>query len=124
MTQPRYDETILSDLYKDAYGFRPREHFWASWSAMTVEERNAEWLMLCDALDQAIDEERARKEVAERLFEDQVATNLTLGAPDRHTAIRWLLEAHNLHEERDPSYICYCLDLDYQLEDTFRPFVG
>lgn len=37
------EESVLSDLHKDAYGHRPREGFWKSWRAMSRQEKEIEW---------------------------------------------------------------------------------
>jgi hypothetical protein len=34
--QYTYDERIVSDLYKEAYGSRPRADFWAKWDKGTA----------------------------------------------------------------------------------------
>lgn len=91
---PIYDENILSDLHKDAYGFRPGESFWARWKADSVAERNATWNGLLRSLDSAIADEKAATAAAIVDFEDAISRNLKLGAADRATAIRWHVEAN------------------------------
>ena len=43
MTSYTYDEAIVSDLHKDAYGFRPREGFWNHWNLSTHDEKQEMW---------------------------------------------------------------------------------
>jgi len=53
-------------------------------------------------------------------FENQVAENMKLGAKDKETAIKWILEAEGLANEKDSSYICYSLGLGYDKEYLFN----
>lgn len=44
-----FNETEISDLHKDAYGFRPSHSFWLEWQASSMDEKQAMWdLMLED----------------------------------------------------------------------------
>ncbi len=38
-----YDELIVSDLHKDAYGYRPREWFWEQWDAYSDDDKKIVW---------------------------------------------------------------------------------
>jgi hypothetical protein len=45
-------------------------------------------------------------------------------AGSREDAIRWLIQAEGLDEERDPGYICYNLGLPYSMEKIFAPIIA
>lgn len=124
MTTAQYDEAILSDLYKDAHGYRPRELFWEMWKGMTVEERNAEWQMLCDEVDQSIEEDRAREEEARLSYERSLTELQAAGAPDRATAIEWLVDSLRGpdHLWQEPGEVCYALGLPYSMDKEFKPW--
>lgn len=38
-----FDESIVSALHKDAYGYRPREWFWEQWDSYSHEEKQIVW---------------------------------------------------------------------------------
>jgi hypothetical protein len=84
-TQEEFNECLMwiSDLSKDAYGFRVRNRDWAS---MSFEELAAEVNFFSDIVER---EERllAREE------EDAIRRCLDAGAPDIETAKRWLEDA-------------------------------
>lgn len=93
-----FDEDTISDLHKDAYGFRPRESFFAAWDSMTDVEKQAEWDSLVSAMEAS---ERRRHEdemFCIVIFERHVQECITAGAKDRATAIRWMMDSYdNLH---------------------------
>lgn len=119
-----YDEAILSDLHKDARGYRPREFFWTRWKEMTVEERNAEWQMLCDEVDQSIEDDRAREQAALESYEASLANLMASGAATREIAIEWLVESlyGPDHLWQDAGEVCYHLGLSYTMDKEFKPW--
>lgn len=124
MTQPIYDEQILSDLHKDARGFRPREYFWSSWNSMTVEERNDEWRHLLLELEQANADEADRQARAIDRYEASIAELINSGAADRSQAISWLLDSVDDHGfNGDAGYACFLLGLPYSMEAEFEPYM-
>ena len=38
-----FDENLISDLHKDAYGFRPDMSFWATFAAFNPDQKQALW---------------------------------------------------------------------------------
>ena len=121
-----FDEQIVSDLHKDAYGFRPREYFWAEWNNSTDAEKQVIWDRLCAALDAEIERERQEQEAAMAHFEAHVRHNMELGAPDRNTAIRWIIQSLDL-DDMDMQYggsrVCYDLSLPYSMASIFDPIM-
>jgi len=119
MTEYDFDESIVSDLHKDAYGFRPRSDFWEHWAFSTDDQKQKIWDDLVDELQcelERISQEHARA-IAE--FEKRVDCNLIYGAIDRTTAIRWIFECEGL-DHADLSYACYHLDLPYSYEPKLK----
>ena len=39
-----FDENLVSDLHKDAYGFRPSQSFWATFAASNGVQFGLIWL--------------------------------------------------------------------------------
>lgn len=89
MSKFTFDADIFSDLYKDAYGHRPRYHRFYD-EATTDEERQEFWDQTLVALDEAIAAEEEHKARCLRDFESLVQKTIELGARDEETALRWL----------------------------------
>jgi len=49
-----FDENIVSDLYKDAYGHRPGEYFWADWDACNDDAKQHLWDRLVEYLEHCL----------------------------------------------------------------------
>jgi hypothetical protein len=95
------------DMYKDAYGVRPRG---VDTSAWTLEQFEAEFKILDEAINQ---EEIQRKESEARAivkFEDSVA-NLMHTGTNRERVIAWLMDAEGANGDAD--YFCFCVGLPY-----------
>ena len=100
---------IYWDMYKDAYGFRPRGIDTSSW---TLEQFEAEFKVLGLAIADAEIERKASEESATVVFEQRIQTLIDAGAKDRATAIRWIHEAEDTNGDDD--YLAYTLGLPYQ----------
>ena len=100
--------SCYSDMYKEAYGVRPRNWETGKWSIQ-------EWEKEFDRLDAEIkyNEEREAEEQAEAAtqVEATISKLIAMGAKDRATAIRWLHDANNT--DGDDEYLCYNLGLKY-----------
>ena len=118
-----FDEDIVSDLHKDAFGFRPSEYFWNQWNAASDDQKQVIWDDLLVSLDQALTNQKAAYDRAEQEFEESITTNISLGAPDRATAIRWIVDSLNLSESDKwygAEYICYTLGLPNSMQSEFK----
>jgi hypothetical protein len=96
------------DMYKDAYGVRPRGIDTSSWTEADFE---AEFVSLSKVIER---EEIARKEREERAahdFEMRMLGLLQSGAKDREMALRWVHEAEG--SNGDDEYLCYLVGLSY-----------
>ena len=96
------------DMYKDAYGVRPRGIDTSAW---TLEQFEAEFRQLGMTI---ADNEIERKESEERAmhdFETRVQMLLSAGAKDREQALRWIHEAEG--SDGDDEYLCYLIGLPY-----------
>lgn len=83
--QSQFDECLLwvSDLYKDVYGIRPRGYNFHNWSFQE----------LTDFVND-LSEENTRQIDEEKAFEQKALKDvMSVGAPDKETAARWLDQA-------------------------------
>lgn len=100
--------SIYWDMYKDAFGIRPRGIDTSAW---TEADFLAEFKELGEVIDR---EEKIRVQAQENAifsFEKRVDDLIFSGAKDRATAIRWVHEAEDTRG--DDEYLCYTLGLPY-----------
>lgn len=117
-----FDENIVSDLHKDAYGFRPSSYFWDNWKNSTDDQKQVIWDGLVGDLEAEIERERNAQLQAVAEFEKLVQNNLDHGAQSREDAIRWVVQGLGL-DEMDLRYggsrVCYELGLPFAMESLF-----
>lgn len=107
---------LFSDLHKDAYGYRPSVDLLrqaARWDDAYLE---IEWNRMCAMVERNIAEERAAQERAAEKFETLVRDTIALGAGNRQTAIRWIVEAEDADDGygmEDLGYLEYKMGLRY-----------
>ncbi len=105
-----FDENIVSDLHKDAFGFRPSQSWWYGWTHASDEGKQHEWDHMLKALERANEEDREREDRAIKAFEDRVA-NLIHSGTNRERVIAWLIEAEDVSGDVD--HFCYKHGLPY-----------
>jgi hypothetical protein len=100
---------IYWDMYKDAFGIRPRGIDTSAWT-------EADYLAEFKQLEEIIDREEIARKAAEATntekFERRVAELITTGAKDYAMALRWIHEAEETNG--DDSYLAWTLGLPYQ----------
>ena len=92
-----FDEQTISDLHKDARGFRPHAAFTQGWHQSDDENKQAIWDGLLRELDHVQAEEARREREALADFELEVLRTIDLGAGDRKTALRWMTQSSTFH---------------------------
>ena len=97
------------DMYKDAYGVRPRGIDTTDW---TEEQFEAEFVSLSKTIESNYKDQLAQEEVAKHDFEMRMLSLLQTGAKDREMAMRWIQEAEG--SNGDDEYLCYLLGLPYR----------
>jgi len=108
-----FDENILSDLYKEAYGFRPRsEEFWAAWDSADNDGKQRIWDNLLDAAvaDAAYERQCQQEAIADLEHRIRFMMNTVAGC-DRASAIRYLHDAYQTHG--DVEYLEFNLGVPY-----------
>ena len=106
-----FDENIVSDLHKDAYGFRPAGSWWMMWEEASDLRRQEIWDNLVDDLNHSMDQEKQAQARAIERFEQLVAKTIEHGAEDRETAVRWIMDASICNG--DWEFLCYEHGLPY-----------
>jgi hypothetical protein len=97
------------DMYKDAYGVRPRGIDTSTWTEADFE---AEFVQLSKTIEANYKDQLAQEEVAMHEFEMRMQDLLLSGAQDREMAMRWIHEAEG--SNGDDEYLCFLLGLPYR----------
>ena len=96
------------DMYKDAYGIRPRH---MNLEAMTEADFEAEFKILGEVIERESAIRKEREHKAEVDFEMRVQNLLATGARDRGMALRWIHEAEGTNG--DDEFLCWTVGLPY-----------
>lgn len=111
-----FDENLVSDLHKDARGYRPTQGFWDCWNYQDDLGKQAAWNTLLDELSQKMERERAEDAAALAAFQKRIADTIALGARDEVTALKWIFEAEEFDEfdlRYGSDYVAYHFGLSY-----------
>ena len=107
LTELEQAQATYWDMYKDAYGVRPRGVDTSTWTLADFEMEFA-------SLGSMIEREHADRQVAEAeaivKFEDRVTSLMHTGT-NRERVIAWLMDAE--HANGDFEYFCYTQGLPY-----------
>ena len=109
LTRQEELQSIYWDMYKDAYGIRPRGIDTSNW---TEQAFNKEFEYLATMIQDNHLLRIAAEEKAVIAFEMRVQTVLACGAQDREMALRWIHEAEGTNG--DDEYLCYLVGLPYR----------
>ena len=117
-----FDEQIVSDLHKDAHGYRPTSLFWIDWNNGSNSYKQKMWDDLLEELDFTVNHEANEKIAALNAFELEVANALDLGASSREVAVRWVVQSMKLTEfdlSYGGSYVCFVKNLPHSMAPLF-----
>ena len=96
------------DMYKDAYGVRPRGIDTSNWDEATFE---AEFNYLQELITKSEQERKIAEHEAAHAFEQRMQDLYACGAKDREMALRWIHEAEG--SNGDEEFLCYLVGLRY-----------
>ena len=109
MTELEQAQATFWDMYKDAYGVRPRGVDTSGWTLETFRKE-------FDYLGQLIEREDIARKAAEgravEAFDRRVAEMISIGAKDYNMAMRWMHEAEGTQGDND--FLAWTLGLPYQ----------
>ena len=107
-----FDSRILSDLHKDAYGFRPSETFYREWDCLDDDGKQDLWNQLVDAVGDSIREEERYHNMAIAEFEGWVKQTMKIVVDStREDCIRMMHDAHDTRG--DVEYLEHCLGVQW-----------
>ena len=109
LTRQEELQSIYWDMYKDAYGIRPRH---MNLEAMTEADFEAEFKILGETIQRENELRRLAEHEAAHAFEMRVQSIMACGASDRAMALRWIHEAEG--SNGDDEFLCYLVGLPYR----------
>ena len=106
---------IISDLYKDAKGFRPSAAWMQSFIEMSQEDQQTVMDDLQEAVDSEIEHEREREDRAYTYWSNEIYDMTIVHNISFVDAIRWDMQAEDA--VNDLGFYCYRRGLAYRHED-------
>ena len=107
-----FNADVLSDLHKDAYGFRPSGDFFREWDLLDNDGKQDLWDQLVDAVGESIQREREYQQMAIAEFEFWVKQTMKIVVDStREDCIRMMHDAHDTRG--DVEYLEHCLGVPY-----------
>lgn len=113
-----FDDSIVSDLHKDAYGYRPSNSYWKSWNEMNPSEKQAEWDHLCKVMDEEMARDEAHQTRCIEEWNQRISHMMVSYTINRATALRWDIDATDV--DGDVSFYCYKQGLPYSYEQQIE----
>jgi predicted Fe-S protein YdhL (DUF1289 family) len=118
-----FDENIVSDLHKDARGFRPSQYWWDQWNLCSDDQKQTMWDALSQELSETMDRERKAEARAALALCERLEQMYALGAKTEVQALKWIMEAEEFDDSDlryGASYFCYHFGLSYSAVNEFR----
>lgn len=109
MTELEQAQCQYWDMYKDAYGVRPRGIDTSTW---TLEDFCEEFVTLGNVIEREEIQRKIDQAEAVKRFESQLASLMATGARTREQAIAWVHDAEG--SNGDDEYLCFLLGLPYR----------
>lgn len=122
MTTYTFDENIISDLHKDARGFRPSQGWWSVWADLSDDAKQETWDSLCRELSETLDREREEEARAALALTAQLEKMYELGATSEVQALKWIMEGEEFDDydlQYGANYFCYHFGLSYSAKNDF-----
>lgn len=88
-----FSDDIVSDLHKDARGFRPSEYFWEEWTQSPDDAKQQIWDHLIDEMKASQEQEEAVEAANLVEFRKQVATTMRFCDCNWKKAVEFLCDA-------------------------------
>jgi hypothetical protein len=117
-----FDENTVSDLHKDAYGFRPNRDWWVEWNLLDDNGKQELWDSLIEALKRTIADTESREQRAMAQTEAYIQNILeTVSGSTRADAIRFLDDTYGTNG--DINFLEYHLGVPYGYLTGQKPWM-
>jgi hypothetical protein len=115
-----YSDNIVSDLHKDAYGFRPSQRFFDDWAEYTPAEKQEVWDMLCTEMERSMKEQAESEAAALVEFRKTVAAQMALCNVTWTKAVDYLADAEDCDIEYDQDFDYFLWNQGIGYEDRLK----
>lgn len=95
-----FSDELISDLYKDANGFRPGAIYMEYWNIMSNDQKQEEWDGLIREMNWSLQQDMIRANGALIRFEEAVAKIIAVGAGTREAALKWMTESEKFKSDQ------------------------
>lgn len=107
MTKYTFEDNIISDLHKDARGYRPTESFFEMWNESSDDTKQEVWDMLLEEMEYSQKEE-ARIEADNLVkFRKLIRSVMDTASCNWKVALRYLVDAENLDVNFELDYFLW-----------------
>lgn len=113
-----FDDNLISDLHKDAYGFRPRRAFMEKWNGMNRVHKQLLWDELCDILDENIEAEKVQAAEALANLRHNIYLRMNSLKCNWKLALRLLIVKERCDPECDQDFEHALWKMDIGYEDS------
>lgn len=97
-----FDSNLVSDLHKDAFGYRPSAEFMDMWNnGLSDEGRQAEWDYMVRCMKQEIEDDMIREHYAVEEFENELELIMNEHKINEETALRWMTQNVRIENSQD-----------------------
>lgn len=117
-----YCDDTISDLHKDARGFRPSEYFWEEWTQSPQEAKQRIWNNLIEELAYNQKEEERIEAANLAKFREQVAATMKFCDCNWKKAVEFLADAEGEDIDNDQSfdYFLWCQGIGFEDRANIR----
>ena len=114
--------TYISDVHKDAYGFRPR----GSYDNYSVVELKAELDRLCEIAEEEYKRQQELEAEAYKALHKHLADLVSIGAKDFKQALAWDIQAEECEHDGfiDFGFYCYKKGIAYNKQKVLERLVA
>ena len=99
-----FDDNIVSDLHKDARGFRPCEYFWEEWTQSPDNVKQIIWDNLVDEMNRAMEQQKKDEAAALVKFRKIVAAQMQFCSCSWTRAVEYLADAEDIDVDCDQDF--------------------
>tara|TARA_Y100000389_G_scaffold151401_1_gene151153 strand:- start:685 stop:1086 length:402 start_codon:yes stop_codon:yes gene_type:complete len=102
-----YSDDVISDLHKDAYGYRPRGAWWDDWEKASPAEKQKTWDEYCRVLEENTIHEKKLEVIKVEEFKERIHQAQTWGARDYWDALRWITGCETFYHIQDVEHFVW-----------------
>lgn len=117
-----YSDDIISDLHKDARGFRPSEYFWEEWTQSPADIKQKIWDNLIQEMEYNQKEEQRIEAENLAKFRGQVAATMKFCDCNWKKAVEFLADAEgeDINNDQAFDYFLWCQGIGFEDRANIR----